>query len=80
MFLTVGAASAADAPLGDLVGGKDPPHVGRFAGSTIVGYGESGFDEATFPLTNEVDGERFVKAETIEGKITRVAYLAPSKC
>lgn len=71
------AANAADVPLRDLVGAKDPPYVGRFAGSTIVGYGESAFDEATFPLTNEVDGERFVKSENVEGKITRVAYLAP---
>ena len=76
LFLTF-AATAADVPLRDLAGAKDPPYVGRFAGSTIVGYGESGFDEATFPLTNEVDGERFVKSQTVEGKVTRVAYLAP---
>ena len=74
----VASAFAADAPLRDLPGAKDPPYVGRFAGSTIVGYGEQSFDQASFPMTNEVSDGRFVKAQTVEGKITRVAYLAPA--
>ena len=78
VFLTLTAASAADAPLKDLTGAKDPPYVSRFAGSAIVGYGESGFDAVQFPITNEVDNRHFVKAVTVEGKVTRVAYLAPT--
>ena len=76
--LFVGAAAqAADAPLQDLPGAKDPPYVGRFAGSAIVGYGELSFDQAIFPLTSEIADGHFVKSQTVEGKITRVAYLAP---
>lgn len=76
-LLAVTSAMAADAPLKDLAGAKDPPYLSRFAGSTIVGYGELAYDEAVFPLSNEqVDG-KFVKAQRVEGKITRVAYLAP---
>ncbi len=72
------ASAAADAPLRDLPGAKDPPYVGRFAGSAIVGYGEIAYDEVQFPLTNEVDNRHFVKAAKVEGKVTRVAYLAPT--
>lgn len=78
LFLAITAASAADVPLKDLTGAKDPPYVGRFAGSAIVGYGETGFDEVQFPMTNEVDNRHFVKAATVAGKVTRVAYLAPT--
>ena len=77
VVLVVTAAFGADAPLRDVPGAKDAPYVGRFAGSTIVGYGEVGFDEVRLPMTNEIDNARFVKAQTVEGKVTRVAYLAP---
>jgi OOP family OmpA-OmpF porin len=78
LFLTFAPAIAADAPLRDLAGAKDPPYVGRFAGSAIVGYGEIGFGDVQFPMTNEVDNRHFVKSVTVEGKVTRVAYLAPT--
>ena len=77
-FLSVASATAADAPLKDLPGAKDPPYLSRFAGSTIVGYGELGYDEAVFPLAAEQVDRKFVKAQRVEGKITRVAYLAPA--
>ena len=84
-FLTSGLAismvaslHAADAPLRDLTGAKDPPYVGRFAGSAIVGYSESSYDAVQFPLSNEVDDRHWVKAQTVEGKVTRVVYLAPT--
>ena len=70
-------AMAADVPLRDLAGAKDPPYVGRFAGSSIVGYDEVAYDAAVFPMSSELKSERFAKSQTVEGKITRVAYLAP---
>ncbi len=68
---------AADAPLNDVAGGHDSQYISRFAGSALVGFEERSFDEAQFPLTNQVDDKRFVKAQTVEGKVTRLAYLAP---
>lgn len=81
IVLTIGAGTtvfAADAPLSDVPGGHDSPYISRFAGSTLVGYEERAFDEAQFPLTNQVEDRRFVKAQTVEGKVTRIAYLAPA--
>lgn len=77
LLATAWARAAGDAPLQDVAGGHDHPLVSRFAGSALVGYAEIGFDQASFPLTNEVKDDRFVKAETFEGKITRLAYFAP---
>ena len=77
-FAASATVAAADAPLSDLPGAKDAPYIGRFAGSAIVGYGEQSFDQASFPMTNEVNNGRFMKSQTVEGKITRVAYLAPA--
>ena len=68
-------ATAADPP--DLVGSKDSPLISRYAGSSIVAYADVNFDQETLPLTNQVQDDHFVKGETIEGKITRLVYLAP---
>ena len=69
---------AAEEVLKELPNAKDAPLIGRLAGSTIVGYSQKGFDDAVFPLTNEVSDKKFVKGQTFEGKVTQVAYLAPA--
>ena len=68
-------AAAADPP--DLPGSKDSPLISRYSGSSLVAYADINFDEETLPLTNQIEGDHFVKGETIEGKITRLVYLAP---
>jgi len=70
------AASA----LGDLPGSHDHPVVSRFAGSRIVGYQQIAFDEAVFPLGPFKSGapHRFAHSESVQGKVTRIAYSAPS--
>lgn len=79
------AAIAQDATLKDLPNAKDSPFISRFAGSALVGYEERPFDQAQFPLTNEVADKRFVKAQTFEGK-GRASPISPrsarrvSKC
>jgi len=68
-------AAAADPP--DLPGSKDSPLISRYSGSSLVAYADINFDQETLPLTNQIDGDHFVKGETIEGKITRLVYLGP---
>jgi outer membrane protein OmpA-like peptidoglycan-associated protein len=74
-LLIGGYAAAADPP--DLVGSKDSPLVSRYAGSSLVAYADINFDQETLPLTNQIEDDHFVKGETVEGKITRLVYLAP---
>ena len=69
------AAAASDPP--DLAGSKDSPLVSRYAGSSIVAYAEINYGQETLPLTNQIQDDHFVKGETVEGKITRLVYLAP---
>lgn len=65
--------SAADVP-----GSHDHPVVSRFAGSTIVGYQQVAYDQASLPL-GPYDGDKhgFGKSETLAGRITRIAYVVP---
>ena len=77
LAMTAGALAAnLDPP--DLPGGKDSPFISRFAGSSLVAFANLSFDQTTLPLTNEIEDKHFVKGQTIEGKITRIAYLAPA--
>ncbi len=76
-------------PTVDIDGSSDNPLVGRFAGSFIVAYSKKNYDEVTFPLSKltKVEGQkdnhnnhRFApeKSITVEGKRTRLVYLAPA--
>ena len=78
IVLTVAGLASADEALKDVVGGKDHPVISRYAGSALVGYAQLSFEQAVFPLTSEVRDKKFVKSETVEGRITRLAYLAPA--
>lgn len=75
-LLVANHVMAQDPP--DLPGAKDSPLISRYAGSSLVAFADINYDQATFPLTNEVDGKHFVKGQTVEGKITQLAYLAPA--
>jgi OmpA-OmpF porin, OOP family len=74
------ALSFAQAKPGDVAGGKDHPLISRFAGSQMDGYQELAFDRGTFYLpdasapTKELDRD---KPLSVEGKVTRLLYLAP---
>lgn len=74
--LVLATSSAPD----DLPGSHDHPIVSRFAGSRIIGYQQVAFDEAVFPLGpfKSSAPDRFARSESLQGKITRIAYEAPS--
>lgn len=66
----------------DKAGSKDHPLVGRYAGSEIVAYKVTDFNEQRLvnaPLDIRTDGETFTDANSlkVEGKITDIRYDAP---
>lgn len=64
----------------DIAGGKDHPIVSRYAGSEIVMYQAKTFDRYVLPLAKVDDARRGAdKSETLEGRITRINYRAPSE-
>lgn len=67
-------------PAHDVAGSHDHPIVSRFAGSTIFGYQQVDYGQAVLPLGPYDDNapHAFKRSETPEGKITRIAYVAPS--
>jgi len=73
-------APAAGAQAGDVKGAKDAPGIGRFAGSTIIGYSHKKFDEYLLPagkvIRDEKDAFKYEKSKTVEGEVTRILYLA----
>ncbi len=67
MFLLLGVPVNAE----DAAGSKDHPLVGRFEGSEITAYETREFDEVS--IAREAR-----KTETVEGAVTRIAYLYPA--
>lgn len=64
----------------DVQGGKDHPLVGRFAGSRIALYDAKDFDEYVLPLgkmTPIGSPSVWTKSQKLEGKATRITYVAP---
>jgi outer membrane protein OmpA-like peptidoglycan-associated protein len=71
-------ANAAGTSNTDLPGSHDHPVVSRFAGSTIVGYQQVAYDQASLPLGPYVSSKHgFGRSETLAGRVTRIAYVVP---
>ena len=60
----------------DAEGSKDHPLISRYPGSYIEDYFQKEFDEFTLPLGKLAD-EKFTKSQRLEGKVTRIVYVAP---
>jgi len=67
----------------DIKGSKDHPEVGRFKASTIHGYKYQEFNEYLFPegetYNDKKEGMKYQKSSLIEGKLTRIYYIAPKE-
>ncbi|SDY39703.1 Outer membrane protein OmpA [Allochromatium warmingii] len=64
----------------DLHGAADLPGIARFAGTVIIGYRVSEFDETLIPIGPWDDGassEGWTKTLKVVGRRTRIIYLAP---
>lgn len=64
------------AAAGDKPGSADHPLIGRFEGAVINAYDVKDFDEYEL-ITGPVKGKQPQSSETIEGKMTRIAYKLP---
>jgi outer membrane protein OmpA-like peptidoglycan-associated protein len=78
-----GWGPAAAQPVTDVKGGADHPAVSRYAGAVMLGYESLAFGELLVPLgpagLNTVGKAAASKSERLEGKLTRLVYLAPEK-
>jgi len=61
----------------DVEGSKDHPLISRYPGSYIAKYLSKEFDEFTLPLGPVDEENKITKNQHLEGKITRIVYVAP---
>lgn len=79
-LVTAAATAAAQAPLKDVTGSKDPAGVKRYDGSSIIGYKYEKFGEFTFllgPVSSAAGKPAPTKSQRAEGERTRLVYVAP---
>jgi len=61
----------------DVEGSKDHPLISRYPGSYIAKYLTKEFDEFALPLGPVNEENKITKNQPLEGKITRIVYVAP---
>lgn len=62
----------------DAPGSQDHPLLQRFTGSALIGYARADWDTARVPGSPQVGpDQKFKDLQTVEGKVTRLVYLAP---
>lgn len=75
--LTAPSALAADKFDADVSGAQDHPLIKRFAGSWLVGYRSSDWEQVSLPTGMSVADHKMKEVVTLEGKVTRLVYVAP---
>jgi OmpA-OmpF porin, OOP family len=76
-FLVGLSARVVGAQAADIEGSKDHPILSRYPGLVITEYHEAAYDEFNLPL-GKSDGSGLEKSQHLEGKVTRIAYDAPT--
>lgn len=62
----------------DAPGATDHTLIQRFTGSALIGYRVSGWDQSVHPLALPDSWDKLKQAQPVEGRITRLIYLAPA--
>ncbi|MGD1108620.1 MAG: hypothetical protein ABR865_16405, partial [Terracidiphilus sp.] len=62
----------------DVEGSSDHPLISRYPGSYIAKYLTKDFDEFSLPLGPVNEENTITKNQHLEGKITRIVYVAPA--
>ncbi len=76
-FLAAFSARVGTAQGADIEGSKDHPILTRYPGLVITAYHEAAYDEFNLPM-GKSEGSGLEKSQHLEGKVTRIAYDAPS--
>ncbi len=83
LLASTGFAQSGDTVTKD-VAGQDHPLLKRYEGSLIVAFTTKAYDaynlvlgKALNPSADRSQGKRIEKEQTVEGRITRITYLAP---
>lgn len=76
---TLALSAHAEAPKADVTKSADHPILKRFTGSLLVGYAQQDWDQRSFPDASGVSksDDKFAHPVDIEGRVTRLFYLAP---
>jgi OmpA-OmpF porin, OOP family len=61
----------------DVAGGQDHSLIKRFAGSWLIGARVDEFAQIEFPANGKVEGRKLVDPMKLEGKVSRLYYIAP---
>jgi OmpA-OmpF porin, OOP family len=61
----------------DVPGGQDHPLIKRFSGSWLIGTRVDEFAQIEFPTNGKESGRKLVDPAKVEGKVTRLYYIAP---
>ena len=78
--LSLATAALANTPPADVAGSADHPLIKRFAGSWLAGQRVAEWDAAELPgsaQVNKRDKQKFADVISLEGKVTRLLYIAP---
>jgi len=78
-FVTLATTALADAPKADVAKSADHPVLKRFTGSVLAGYAQQDWEQRSFPDASGVSKteDKFARPVSLEGKVTRLFYLAP---
>lgn len=81
-FLAVTLASGSEPITSDIPGAKDNSLLKRYEGSFIFQYSQKEFDEYALALGKALNpfdtGKKIEKEQTVEGRVTRISYVAPN--
>lgn len=79
LVLALGGAvqTHASLPTADVEGAADPPGIKRYAGSVIFKYSKAEFEPYTLALGKAVEPGRYESSKKLEGRLTRLSYVAP---
>ncbi len=78
--LLLATTAVADAPKADVAKSADHPVLKRFTGSVLAGYAQQDWEQRSFPDASGVsktENDKFNRPVSLEGKVTRLFYLAP---
>ncbi len=86
ILLTIFVLFSANTFAADKVGSKDHPLLKRYEGSSILDYSQLGYAEYSLALGKALNrvapasqGRSIEKEAMLEGKVTRITYLAPTE-